>query len=192
MQLLSIFSALALIPAVISSPETGIKLDTRDNDRGNYLVSGLGARKQQVTGAGGNTRDLAIAMLETDHMTTDYTYGDGKTGDGTNFGIFKQNWYMLRTSASEFLGMSTSQVSEGAILNSDLGKDIQARHDGESKYGFDVWFAGHRNGQSGVENPNSSDIQGYKDAVSWIQQQIESDDKYQSDDTRFWVQVQAI
>lgn len=33
---------------------------------------------------------------------------------------------------------------------------------------------------------------GYKDAVLWIQQQIESDDKYQSDDTRFWVKVKAI
>jgi hypothetical protein len=41
-----------------------------------------------------------------------------------------------------------------------LGKDIRARHDGENKYGFDVWFAGHRNGQSGVESPNSSDITG--------------------------------
>jgi hypothetical protein len=41
-----------------------------------------------------------------------------------------------------------------------LDKDIQARHDGEDKYGFDVWFAGHRNGASGVENPDTSDIQG--------------------------------
>ncbi|KAJ6034981.1 uncharacterized protein N7446_009740 [Penicillium canescens] len=192
MQLLSVFGALALVPAVISSPATGFKLATRDDDRGSQTVPGLGTRKQAVIGAGGNTRDMAIAMLETDTMTTDYTYGDGKTGDGTNFGIFKQNWYMLRTSASEFLGESMSQVADGAILNSDLGKDIRARHDGENKYGFDVWFAGHRNGQSGVESPNSSDITGYKDAVLWIQQQIESDDKYQSDDTRFWVKVKAI
>jgi hypothetical protein len=68
-------------------------------------------------------------------MTTDYTYGmskiwpaklevvltsvligDGKTGDGTNFGLFKQNWYMLRNSASEFLGQSAAQVSNGAVL----------------------------------------------------------------------------
>jgi hypothetical protein len=33
---------------------------------------------------------------------------------------------------------------------------------------------------------------GYIDAIAWIQQQIESDEKYQSDDTRFWVDVQAI
>lgn len=68
-------------------------------------------------------------------MTTDYTYGmsnswpaklpivltsvligDGKSGDSTNFGVFKQNWYMLRNSASEFLGQTVAQVSNGAIL----------------------------------------------------------------------------
>ena len=42
--------------------------------------------------------------------------GDGKTGDSTNFGIFKQNWYMLRHSASEFLGETVGQVDDGAIL----------------------------------------------------------------------------
>jgi hypothetical protein len=42
--------------------------------------------------------------------------GDGKTGDGTNFGVFKQNWYMLRNSASEFRGQAADQVSNGAIL----------------------------------------------------------------------------
>jgi hypothetical protein len=49
-------------------------------------------------------------------MLTPIPIGDGKTGDGTNFGIFKQNWYMLRTSASEFLNETTEQVKDGAIL----------------------------------------------------------------------------
>jgi hypothetical protein len=34
-------------------------------DRGSYTVSGLGARKQAVINNGGNSLDLAIAMLET-------------------------------------------------------------------------------------------------------------------------------
>jgi hypothetical protein len=42
--------------------------------------------------------------------------GDGKTGDGTNFGIFKQNWFILRHSASEFLGQTVDDVDNGAIL----------------------------------------------------------------------------
>ncbi|KAE8382474.1 hypothetical protein BDV26DRAFT_278037 [Aspergillus bertholletiae] len=185
--------ALALLQTGVSSalPESA-SLAARDDKRGSEQVSGLGSRKQQVTGAGGSTMDLAIAMLETKNMGTDYPYGDGKTGDSTNFGIFKQNWYMLRNSASEFLGQSVADVSNGAILNSDLGKDIKARHDGENKFGFDVWFAGHRNGQSGVENPNTDDIKRYRDAVQWIKSQIESDKKYESDDTRFWVDVTAI
>ncbi|KAL4745493.1 hypothetical protein BDW72DRAFT_208161 [Aspergillus terricola var. indicus] len=193
MHLLSILSALALTPGVLSSLPTVHKgLVARDGNRGNDTISGLGARKQAVLDAGGNTRDLAIAMLETTTMTTDYTYGDGKTGESTNFGIFKQNWYMLRHSASDFLGQTVDQVKNGAILNSDLGKDVQARHEGEEHFGYETWFAGHRNGESGVQNPGTDDIKAYIDAVVWIQQQIESDKKYQSDDTRFWVDVHAI
>lgn len=45
-------------------------------DRGSYTVSGLGSRKQAVLNAGGNTLDLAIAMLETEGMTTNYAYGE--------------------------------------------------------------------------------------------------------------------
>ncbi|KAJ5962238.1 hypothetical protein N7501_007179 [Penicillium viridicatum] len=193
MQLLSLISVMALVPAVLSSPVTEFNnIAVRADDRGTEIISGLGARKQAVVAAGGNTRDLAIAMLETKKMTTDYTYGDGKSGDGTNFGIFKQNWYILRHSASEFLGQTVGDVSNGAILNSDLGKDIKARHEGEKHYGYETWFSGHRNGETGVKNPGTADINAYIDAVAWIQKQIESDEKYQSDDTRFWVDVQAI
>ncbi|KAE8373411.1 hypothetical protein BDV26DRAFT_285137 [Aspergillus bertholletiae] len=171
----------------------GAAIGARDARRGNYAVQGLGERKQAIMSAGGNTMDMAIAMLETEKMdTSTYPYGDGKTGDATNFGIFKQNWMMLRTSSSEFLGQKVEDVKNGEVLNSDLKKDIKARHDGEQKYGFDVWFAGHRNGASGLQNPNTQDITNYKDAIKWIKSQIESDKKYESDDTRFWVDVVAI
>lgn len=33
---------------------------------------------------------------------------------------------------------------------------------------------------------------GYRDAVQWIKSQIESDKKYESDNTRFWVDVTPI
>ncbi|KAJ5382976.1 hypothetical protein N7517_000887 [Penicillium concentricum] len=193
MQLLSLFTSMALVSAVVSSPTADFKaILARADDRGTETIAGLGTRKQAVLDAGGNTRDMAIAMLETTTMTTDYTYGDGKTGDGTNFGVFKQNWFILRNSASEFLGQTTSQVKNGEILNSDLSMDIQARHDGEEHYGYETWFSGHRNGETGVNNPGTADITAYIDAVAWIQAQLESDEKYQSDDTRFWVDVVAI
>jgi hypothetical protein len=69
MQLLTLLSALAFVPSVLSAsipgPSGGLNLVTRDGDRGHYTVSGLGARKQAILNAGGNTQDLAIAMLET-------------------------------------------------------------------------------------------------------------------------------
>jgi hypothetical protein len=66
MQLLSIVGVMTLVPAVLSSPVTEFKkIAVRADDRGTQVVAGLGARKQEVVAAGGNTRDLAIAMLET-------------------------------------------------------------------------------------------------------------------------------
>ncbi|KAK1763272.1 hypothetical protein QBC33DRAFT_248557 [Phialemonium atrogriseum] len=181
----------AFFGAAIAAPlEEG--LAKRQGDRGSYTVSGLGARKQAVQSAGGNTLDLAIAMLETDTMTTTYTYGDGKTSDSANFGIFKQNWGMLRECASQFKGQSTGDWNNGAVLNSNLQQDVSARHECENFYGRDKWFAGHRNGASGLSNPNTQDINNYKNAVLWIQQQIDGNSQYKTDDTRFWVNVPAI
>ncbi|KAL2138833.1 hypothetical protein VTI28DRAFT_6175 [Corynascus sepedonium] len=161
-------------------------------DRGSYTVSGLGQRKQAILGAGGSSLDLAIAMLETERMSTDYTYGDGKTGDAANFGLFKQNWGMLRECSSSFRGQSTGDWNNGAKLNSDINADVSARSECQNYYGYDRWFAGHRNGASGLANPNTEDINNYKSAIQWIQGQIDSDSKYKSDDTRFWVDVPAI
>ncbi|KAL2835497.1 hypothetical protein BJY01DRAFT_238820 [Aspergillus pseudoustus] len=163
-------------------------------DRGSETVSGLGQRKQAVLNAGGNTLDLAIAMLETKTMTTDYTYGDGKTYDAANFGLFKQNWGMLRVCASRYglAGQSEGQWNNGALLNSNVWADVASRWDCQNYYGVDRWFAGHRNGATGLSNPNTDDINKYKNAVYWIQQQIDSNSVYRSDDTRFWVDVNAI
>lgn len=87
-----------------------------------------------------------------------------------------------------------------------------------SYYGDSKWFAGHRNGASGLANPDTEDINSestfpsrmqsndtlgertktdevssdYKDAVYWIQEQIDSDSAHKSDDIRFWVDVVAI
>lgn len=43
----------------------GAAIGIRDEGRrGSYAVQGLGERKQAIVSAGGNTMDLAIAMLE--------------------------------------------------------------------------------------------------------------------------------
>jgi hypothetical protein len=159
---------------------------------GSYAVSGLGSRKQQVRNAGANSLDLAVAMLETENMQANYTYGDGKSSDAANFGIFKQNWLMLRSACSQFSGQSASQYNNGAALNSNLSQDISCLHQSQSHYGTNTWFAGHRNGSSGLSNPNTTDINNYKTAVYWIQTQLNANSANLSNDTRFWVQVPPI
>ncbi|KAL2866227.1 glycoside hydrolase family 134 protein [Aspergillus lucknowensis] len=182
-----VFTSISILGALASPAK-------RQDDRGSYTVPGLGERKQAVLNAGGNTLDLAIAMLETETMTTDYVYGDAKTEDAANFGLFKQNWGMLRVCATRagLAGQSTADWNNGAVLNSDINADVASRWDCQEYYGVDTWFAGHRNGASGIEDPNTGDIQTYKEAVYWIQEQIDNDPAYQSDDTRFWVDVTPI
>ncbi|KAF8250986.1 hypothetical protein K440DRAFT_580147 [Wilcoxina mikolae CBS 423.85] len=161
-------------------------------DQGSYSVPGLSWQKQQVLNNGGNSLDLAIAMLETDDMTTNYPYGDNKSDDSANFGIFKQNWFMLRNACSYFYGQSTAQWGNGVSLNNNIWMDIDCCHQSQDHYGYHVWFAGHRNGETGVNNPYTADIDRYKEGVQWIQQQIDSDSRYLTDDTRFWVSIPAI
>jgi len=159
---------------------------------GSYSVSGLGSRKQQVLGAGADTLDLAVAMLETETMSTNYAYGDNKTYDAANFGIYKMNWLMIRTACSQFQGQSSSSYNNGAALNSNLSADVTCMNQSQSYYGLDKWFAGHRNGSSGLSNPYTTDIANYKAAIYWIQAQINSSSSNKSNDTRFWVSVPAI
>jgi hypothetical protein len=110
----------ACLAATVESPAIdALEVKTRAaGDRGSYTVSGLGNRKKAIIGAGGNTLDLAIAMLETENMGTNYPYGDNKSGDSANFGVFKQNWGMLRVCASRagFVGQSASQYNNRAKL----------------------------------------------------------------------------
>lgn len=167
-------------------------LPRRDHD----TVPNLHAKKKAILSSGGNVLDMAVAMLETGNMdatpSRSYPYGDGKTGDAANFGIFKQNWFMIRTSVSQYANPTASQYQAGAALNTNLSWDIQVLYASQQKYGMDLWFAGHRNGQPGLANPNTADINNYKRAVYWIKSQIDSDPKYLTDDTRFYVVVPAI
>ncbi|MFW6725010.1 carbohydrate-binding domain-containing protein [Streptomyces sp. MAR4 CNY-716] len=159
---------------------------------GSYTVSGLGSRKQAVRSAGGDVLDLAVAMLETENMSTSYAYGDNKTYDAANFGIFKQNWLMLRSACDRFRGQGSSSWNNGAALNSNLSADVQCLNQSQSHYGTNLWFAGHRNGETGLNNPNTSDINGYKTAIYWIRDQLNSNSSNLSNDVRYWVDVQPI
>lgn len=40
----------------------------------------------------------------------------------------------------------------------DLDLDISSRHTSQEFYGYETWVSGHRNGQSGLDNPGTDDI----------------------------------
>jgi hypothetical protein len=134
---------------------------------------------------------MAIAMLETEHMLADYIYGDGKTGDAANFGIFKQNWLMIRSSWSPFVTLGAADYNRGAALNTSLSLDIQVLHASQANYG-NLWWAGHRNGATGLGTPGTLDIALYREAVTWIENQMSSNSAHLTDDIRFWVAIPAI
>ncbi|KAF7586039.1 hypothetical protein BBP40_009637 [Aspergillus hancockii] len=110
------FFAAGVLAAPTPAPEGA--LDQRA-DRGSSTVPNLGAKKQAILKAGGNSLDIAIAMLEIEDMNADhYPYGDAKTKDAANFGLFKQNWGQLRACAHRygFKGKSEAEWNDGAVL----------------------------------------------------------------------------
>ncbi|KAF8927516.1 hypothetical protein BGZ58_010349, partial [Dissophora ornata] len=102
------------------------------------------------------------------------------------------NWFMIRQAAPQYSNYTSEQWNAGAALNSNLSWDVKVLKAAQSKWGIDLWFAGHRDGESGFQNPNTTDIQNYRNAVYWIKAQIDSNCVYRTDDTRFWVSVPAI
>jgi hypothetical protein len=131
-------------------------------------------------------------MLETEKMDTNYAYGDNKTSDSANFGIFKQNWGMMRNVCSQFKGQTAAQWNNGAALNSNLSQDVSCLNQSQSYYGMDLWFASHRNGSSGLANPYTQDITNYKNGIKWIQSQIDGTSGGKTNDTRWWANIVAI
>ncbi|KAH7009210.1 uncharacterized protein B0I36DRAFT_212206, partial [Microdochium trichocladiopsis] len=68
----------------------------------------------------------------------------------------------------------------------DLHADVASRWDCQNYYGYDRWFAGQRNGASGLSNLNTEYIRRYKEAIPWIQGRIVSNSRYRTDNTKFW------
>ena len=76
MHLIHFLTPVMLLATALCSPAgRPDALEACPGDRGSYTVSGLGSAKQAILNAGGNTLDLAIAMLETERMNTNYPYG---------------------------------------------------------------------------------------------------------------------
>lgn len=111
------------------------------------------------------------------------------------------------------MSLASVYLTRSSAYSSNVYADVASRWDCQEYYGYDKWFGGHRDGATGLADPYTQDITSelpvdspimvskahklignidYKNAVEWIQEQIESNDQYQTDDTRFWVDVPAI
>lgn len=63
MKLFLPFTAAIFAMGALAAPKSDASIEKRA-DRGHYTVPGLGENKKSILDAGGNTLDLAIAMLE--------------------------------------------------------------------------------------------------------------------------------
>jgi outer membrane protein OmpA-like peptidoglycan-associated protein len=181
---------------------------------------GLGARKSALRSNGGNLLDMAVAMLETETMDAhEYPDRDNKPpGDAACFGIFKQNWGLIRTSGAMPAlsgpplpgqlrpGLAEADWPRGRQLNDDLTLDVAVLHGSQAQLGLNKWFAGHRWGSTGLTAFDAaargsttaaqrgvlSDIADYQGAVEWIRDQLVHDPALQADDRKVFVRVPAV
>ncbi|KAL8628368.1 hypothetical protein Q9189_005912 [Teloschistes chrysophthalmus] len=71
--------------------------------------AGAATAKQALVGAGATTVDVAIAMLENGcAFQAAFAAGNNKVDDSAELGVYRNNWYMLRTYCSRFQGASAS------------------------------------------------------------------------------------
>jgi hypothetical protein len=156
---------------------------------GCYIASGMGANRRAFNSAGANREFLASCMMETENCNTSYAYGDNKTGDAFNAGACKQNWGMMRVAYAPWRGMSSSQYATSAQMNSNRSLDVTVYKASWSYYGKQKFLAGHRNGSSGLANPNTTDINNFIKVFDWGYNNIAN---HTTDDVRFWSNVPAI
>jgi hypothetical protein len=127
---------------------------------------------------------VAAAMMETELMDTNYSYCDGKSGDSCCCGVTKANWFASRTAGANY----SDYRSFCDAINSSRSADVTNWNRLRSYWGSNYW-AVHRNGESGANNPNTDDIRRFKEANDWTNSHISG---HLSDDIRFWVDVPAI
>ncbi len=78
-----------------------------------------------------------------------------------------------------------------STLNSDLSADARTYNACFAHYGLRRFMAGHRNGATGLMNPNTRDIDAFIAGFQWTVANLQTADNM-SNDVRFWVQLQAI
>ncbi len=187
---------------------------------GYEFVDGLGRNFQDyIDVARANNIDsetllnfLASAMMETKNMDPySYPWGDNKRCDSFNAGAAKQNWYMIRTYSNKFKGYSCYMYYYADELNYNKATDIEVYKECQKNIkDLDLWLAGHRWGQQGIqvwkkykrygynylsqsEKTKINDIKNFKSAFEWTKSMIKILYPYiRYYNIRFWVYLPAI
>ena len=144
---------------------------------GCYTVSGLSSNKSAV---GGNQRFESAAMMETELMNTNYTEGDGKTGDAFNAGRTKMNYGEARLAG-------VGQGSTSAFWNycNSAGNDVSAWTTDFNHWGS-CYYAVHRNGITAQNACSSSSATGWENAMNWTYNNLSG---HTTDNVRFWCNI---
>ncbi|MCJ1474717.1 hypothetical protein MMC13_003377 [Lambiella insularis] len=137
--------------------------------------------------------------------------GAPKTGDSACFGIFRQNWGLLRQCCSAFKGQLTSGWQKaGKSIIANLKQDVQCLNECQKAFGLDKWIAGHDDGAKGLADPEKDQVSkmrllsclvalilsvgslGYKKAIMAIWSVLKTTPKHLTDDVRVYQSVTAI
>jgi hypothetical protein len=98
---------------------------------------------------------------------------------------------MMRQAHPAWRTLGPADYKTGEVLNTDRVLDMTVLHESKAYFG-DLWWAGHRNGSTGLANPNTDDIKNFKAVMDWTDQQLARDPMYLTNNVRFAVDVGAI
>ena len=132
---------------------------------------------------------LAIGSLETHHFEVDYPQGDNKLGDSANYGIYKMNKAHVRDIVKS-KGPDLEYALETIHSNKYYASYMVIR--GIKQQGLQKFLIQHRGGESGLLEPNKSEIVEYVSAVEHIKQEYKNNPNSWYNDVRYTIQVNPI
>ncbi|KAL8834904.1 MAG: hypothetical protein Q9170_003546 [Blastenia crenularia] len=112
------------------------------------------AAKQALVGFGAQSVDIAIAMLENGcAFTAAFSVGNNKVNDAAEIGVYRNNWYMLRTYCDHFKGAAPEDwMNLGQQAHNDVGIATQCQRQLFDTLGPDQFFSLQR---GGLGNPGA-------------------------------------
>lgn len=128
-------------------------------------------------------------MMETEQMSTNYQFGDGKTHDSFNAGLAKQNWGQSRRCYRPWRRYGQNQYKKMAILNNNPRLDIKVYHTCRRKKGKTGFLREHRGRCPGMSRSQVRyDQRRFIGVYDWTYNMLKG---HETDDVRCWAEVPA-